>query len=603
MDMRTDLKSWLLISIFLLGLGYGNCAGKIIHVCADGVDVGSINTASDTIIVCPTIQAAIDDCNDGDVVIVAPGTYTGDGNRDIDFKGKVITVQSIDPNDPNIVAATVIDCNGTEDNSHRGFYFHSGEDSNSILAGFTIINGYALNKDFAPQGFESNGGAIFCRYSGPMISNCVFSGNSAEEGGGIYNYGGEPTLINCIFSENSATDGGGVFDSGSYRSLTLTDCLFIKNVAQNNGGGACSRASTTTLTNCVLTDNLAEYGGGISTNGRAVLTNCIFNENSAEYGGGIDVWNGQATLTNCTFNGNSAAQGGGMDNWDGKSTLINCTFFGNLADRGGGIYNWWSGGRYPDDLILVNCIFDRNLSEYGGGICNYNGSFTLTGCIFSGNSASRGGGIYDEYDWFGSIVTNCTFAGNLATNGNALACNSWRYRFPSKLILSGCLFWDGANAIWNNDGSRIAISYSDVLGGQEGAYDPLKEIAWGTGNVDVDPCFADPNNGDYHLKSQAGRWDPNEQNWVKDDVTSPCIDAGDPMSPIGYEPFPNGGRINMGAYGGTAEASKSYFGEPLCETIVAGDINGDCKVDFADFEIMALHWLESRNNTQPPGPR
>jgi alpha-tubulin suppressor-like RCC1 family protein len=59
------------------------------------------------------------------------------------------------------------------------------------------------------------------------------------------------------------------------------------------------------------------------------------------------------------------------------------------------------------------------------------------------------------------------------------------------------------------------------------------------------------------LKSQAGRWDPNSQTWVRDDVTSPCIDAGDPNSPIGYEPFPNGGIVNMGAYGGTTEASKS----------------------------------------------
>ena len=62
-----------------------------------------------------------------------------------------------------------------------------------------------------------------------------------------------------------------------------------------------------------------------------------------------------------------------------------------------------------------------------------------------------------------------------------------------------------------------------------------------------------------------------------------------------YEPFPNGGIINMGAYGGTAEASKSYFGEPVCETIVAGDINGDCKVNFKDFALMAFHWLEDNN--------
>ena len=84
---------------------------------------------------------------------------------------------------------------------------------------------------------------------------------------------------------------------------------------------------------------------------------------------------------------------------------------------------------------------------------------------------------------------------------------------------------------------------------------------------------------------------PNTQTWITDDVTSPCIDAGDPMTPVGNEPFPNGGIINMGAYGGTAEASKSYFGTPPCQTIIAGDINGDCKVNLSDFALLALHWL------------
>jgi hypothetical protein len=132
--------------------------------------------------------------------------------------------------------------------------------------------------------------------------------------------------------------------------------------------------------------------------------------------------------------------------------------------------------------------------------------------------------------------------------------------------------------------SDIHINYSDVF-----------DEAWaGAGNINADPCFAAPNNGDYHLKSQAGRWDTNSASWVKDDVTSPCIDAGNLSSPIGLEPFPNGGIINMGAYGGTREASKSYFGKPSCETIVAGDINGDCVVNLWDFSIMSYHWLEER---------
>lgn len=108
-------------------------------------------------------------------------------------------------------------------------------------------------------------------------------------------------------------------------------------------------------------------------------------------------------------------------------------------------------------------------------------------------------------------------------------------------------------------------------------HDPCGLIEWGPGNLAADPCFADPGRwddsgtpddpnddfwveGDYHLKSQAGRWDPASESWVIDDVTSPCIDAGDPNSPVGDEPEPNGGRVNMGAYAGTPEASMSYAG-------------------------------------------
>ncbi len=95
------------------------------------------------------------------------------------------------------------------------------------------------------------------------------------------------------------------------------------------------------------------------------------------------------------------------------------------------------------------------------------------------------------------------------------------------------------------------------------------------------------------MRSEAGRWDPVSKTWIQDSVTSVAIDAGNPMDPVGSEPFPNGGIINMGAYGGTSEASKSYFGGPVCQTVVAGDVNGDCVVDFKDFALMGLHWLES----------
>ena len=101
----------------------------------------------------------------------------------------------------------------------------------------------------------------------------------------------------------------------------------------------------------------------------------------------------------------------------------------------------------------------------------------------------------------------------------------------------------------------------------------------GVGNMQTDPLFAsrgswisraDPNaafvpqdllgvwrSGDYHLRSQAGRWDCAVSLWVGDEVSSPCIDGGDPTREVGHEPPPHGGIINMGAYGGTTQASKS----------------------------------------------
>ena len=75
--------------------------------------------------------------------------------------------------------------------------------------------------------------------------------------------------------------------------------------------------------------------------------------------------------------------------------------------------------------------------------------------------------------------------------------------------------------------------------------------------MSTDPLFADPESGDFHLKSEAGRWDPEASRWVKDNVTSPCIDAGDPDADLEHESEPNGRRVNVGAYGNTAEASKS----------------------------------------------
>ncbi len=103
---------------------------------------------------------------------------------------------------------------------------------------------------------------------------------------------------------------------------------------------------------------------------------------------------------------------------------------------------------------------------------------------------------------------------------------------------------------------------------------------YGMGNIDVDPLFGA--DGDYHLKSQAGRWDGNGRRWIYDDVSSPCIDAGDPNADWTGELWPHGGRINMGVFGGTLQASMSL-------SVVGGnaDLNHDAAVDARDLLLLS----------------
>ncbi len=170
------------------------------------------------------------------------------------------------------------------------------------------------------------------------------------------------------------------------------------------------------------------------------------------------------------------------------------------------------------------------------------------------------------------------------------------YRKPGRgATVENCIFWNVPLPFEGvTQDTELTVNYSLLL------------EAWhslGVGNIDDDPLFArvgywDPNDtpedtkddfwieGDYHLKSQAGRWDPNSRSWVADNVTSRCIDAGNESLEWKNEPWPHGGRINMGAYGGTPEASMSLslVGSPA-------DLNGDNRIDLRDYTALAAQWL------------
>jgi len=218
------------------------------------------------------IQAAINDANDADTVEIQPGTYTGPGNRDIEFNGKEITVRSIDPNDPDVVAMTTIDCNGRQAEPHRGFYF-SAEDETPVLNGLTITNGYA-----------ENGGGIWSGSDNLILTNCRFLGNSAAEYGGGVNANGSVTLTNCTFSENRVWRGGGAMRAFA-GTWTMIGCLFSGNSAQRGGAIECEEGSVI-INSCTFAENSADNQGGAiyAYDSPCTLANCILWDNEAPTG-------------------------------------------------------------------------------------------------------------------------------------------------------------------------------------------------------------------------------------------------------------------------------------------------------------------------------
>jgi hypothetical protein len=224
----------------------------------------------------PTIQAAINAAHYGDIIELTDGTFTGEGNRDIDYYGKSITVRSQSGN----AEVCIIDCEG----AGRGISC-SGVSEDGALEGVTITGGAA-----------DLGGALF----GPssiVVTDCIFYRNHATaHGGAVHAFcSGSPRYVACKFIENTAGNCGGAFLSG-YSS------------------GACSP----TFENCIFARNTAvRLGGAVSVNTchmeTAVFVGCTFVDNTAgEGGGGIKLQRTPATITGCTLSGNSCGNGGGI---------------------------------------------------------------------------------------------------------------------------------------------------------------------------------------------------------------------------------------------------------------------------------------------------
>ena len=522
MANKANLRICLVISMFFLVMA-GPAQGVTITVGSEaGYDFD-------------TIQAGIDAAVDGDTVLVAPGEYII--TEPITFRGKAITVKSeAGPDETTIRMGTPADTN-------RGsvVVFENNETTASVLDGFTITGGTG---SWLQSQSAWVGGGIYFNVSSATVRNCAIVQNSTEHGGGVMGaHLCSPRLIDCTIAENSASvSGGGVF-TWEGCSMTLTNCIISGNSSIDGGGIMNWENSSVTMTDCIIMGNSATgltvlvngYGGGLYCGTRCLLTaiNCNIAENSAGVGGGgvMCYQNSLATLTDCVITENSARVIGGG---------IECT---------------------DSSVTLTNCAITRNSSlSWGGGLsCHDVESFvTVSNCSIWGNSANQEGGGVGCFNGASAIVTNSIFLGNTAARGNEI-------------------FLEQAP-------TEFSVAYSNVAGGQAEIHVQGGALKWGAGNIDADPLFADAEKDDFHLKSEAGRWDPNSQTWVLDDVTSLCIDAGDPNSDWTAELWPHGERINMGAYGGTSQASRS-----LSDAGNVADLNRDGIVDSADMRIMVDH--------------
>ncbi len=295
----------------------------------------------------PTIQAAIDSLEDGGVVELDDGLFTGDGNRDLDFRGKAITIRSRSK-DPD---RCTIDCAADTLDRHRAFYFHSGEGSGSVLEAITITRGCA-----------TFGGAIYCdSASSPSIVRCVFRLNvAAGSGGAILCFlAASPSFLECIFDSNRATDFGGAVYA-PHASPAFHDCVFEHGAAYIGAGFATYGDCYSRITGCRFANQWARFGGAIyCRDAGMIIEHCTFRDNGSRWCGAAIYcyWAAYPLIDYCTFVSNHSTCGACVSSDAGSHAhLRHCTLYGNSGERGAGVECDKNGTAIIQNTIIAGSI-------------------------------------------------------------------------------------------------------------------------------------------------------------------------------------------------------------------------------------------------------
>ena len=410
-----------------------------------GIGAVTINIPGDY----DTIQDGINASVDGDSVLVAPGTYL----ENINFNGKGITVGSwfCTTLDTSYISQTIIN----RDISVSIAVFENGEDSSSVLSGFTLTDGWAVN-----------GGAIYCTSSSPSLEHLIIENNMAYYGGGVsFCDNSNPLLESVIIRNNQANyDAGGMECDNS--SPALLDVEIKDNTSRAGGGIYCINNSTPELEKSIISNNFAlSDGGGIyCENSDPVIQETTIAGNCSDSdGGGIYCLNSSPELSHSSIRANTADAGGGIALY-GYSTpyLSNLVIENNSAEsRGGGVYIAIS------DCTLDNVDMINNTAEEGGGLCIYNSSPDLVNILIAGNSAEIGGGI--SFHGSSAILENVKILNNSAIDDGGGICSlSDSYpEFENVTIAlnsayrGGGLYLAGSAPLFNNE-NRCNIYLNNI---------------------------------------------------------------------------------------------------------------------------------------------
>jgi hypothetical protein len=334
----------------------------------------------------PTIQAAINAAVDGDVITLTDGTFTGGGNRDLDYLGKAITLQS-QSGDPE---TCVIDCQGNPADPHRGVNFVSGEPEGSVLMGITIQGGYAVYPEY--------GGAIRCEgASAPAITACVLYANQGTAVSGAISC--SPAFTDCRFTNNAGIHAGAIaIDRGELRA---SGCDFVGNEAEGGAAAVLVYETVAQITRCRFIGNTSPGASAaeFTDQSEVTLSDCLFEDNvCTDYGGALVFWlSGPNVVEHCTFVGNAAAHGAAtiFSEKVCDTYVRHCTLWGNACPDG----TIWAGNYI---LTLENCILAG--STDGPAVYSFYDYAELTCCDIYGNAGG---------DWVGTIADQFGINGNI----------------------------------------------------------------------------------------------------------------------------------------------------------------------------------------------